>query len=401
MQTSTALKIAAGILLIACLSAFALFTYQPGAGPAVSWEAGDDDPVLSFFPAGDGLFLVTGSNVSFVNETGHELWALPMAGGRHAALGGDGRLYVGTTDRGLASIDEGGNASFTGMADIRQPPLVDRAGTVYIRSLTRLTAYGRDGAELWSDAVAISDPAIDAGDNAYYLVRLPSRPSDVYLVSRSPDGRQRWSMLFDRSFADTLLVPAASGVYVFSPLEGEVSRISSDGGTSWKYYKPYMGQYQALSSENGHLFLVYQRGTVHALGVEGYLIGKYTLESSYDSNETALPAASGDTLFTVGPDPSPSSAVLYATALNGSVLWKARLNSSTPCRIYASGDIVCVATELQKNSRAVPVLYIFNEGRLRRAQYPGDGQTWDQVSIVGETVYALTAGGKLYSLKGA
>jgi hypothetical protein len=47
------------------------------------------------------------------------------------------------------------------------------------------------------------------------------------------------------------------------------------------------------------------------------------------------------------------------------------------------------------------VLYIFNEGRLRRAQYPGDGQTWARVSIVGETVYALTAGGKLYSLKGA
>jgi hypothetical protein len=401
MQGSTVVKLVAAMAALVFISALALMVYRSG-GAALNWQLGGDDPVLKFYPAQGGLYVIGTSNVSFADGSGGLRWAVPFKDAQYWAYGSD-TLYVYSADRGLNAVSPGGNITTLTRQGMNSAPIVGPDGIVFLRSWSLLSAMDASGNEKWNVSNVVSDPVVDGRGNIYFFMRQPDRLSDVYLYCIGPDGSVLWSTYYEKYMASLKLKAASSdGVFVYDEPTGGLYHVDSEGNITWDHTMPYLGQYSLSVDEKDRLYLFYLWGTVHVVNERGSLISKFNPVITYNANLSYGPAAFNDTVYVVGDDRFADSAVLYALGLDGTLKWKRSFNSSVAPVIYASRDIVCVDTEAMSGGALTPVLYVIdNNGGLKFTYKSGDGRRWAQVYVdENDTVYARTYGGNLYALKG-
>jgi len=400
VQGSTVIRVFAAAAALVLVSALALMVYRSG-GAALNWQLGDGDPVLKFYPADDGLYVITASNVSLVDGSGRALWTVPFPGTQYSAAG-EGGLYVYSADLGLNAISPDGSVKKLTMQGMNRPPIVGPDGTLYLRSWGLLSAMDPRGVALWNVTNVVSDPAIDAEGNVYFFVRPPDRISDVYMYCMAPDGSVRWSAYYGKYYASISLKPARTGgVFVYDEPTGIFYHLNNNGTMTWDHTMTYLGEFSLVGDEKGRLYLFYLFGTVHVVDETGSLLGKYNPVITHNANLSYRPAAYNDTVFVIG-DSGKDSATLYALNMDGTLKWKRQFNSSVAPALYTGKDIVCVGTGARSDSQLIPVLYVIDgRGALKFTYYSGDGRPWEQVYVgPDDTVYAKTHGGKLYALKG-
>ena len=400
MQGSTVIRIFAAAAALVLISALALMVYRSG-GAALIWQMGGEDPVLKFYPAAGGLYVISASNVSLVDGTGRALWTVPFPGTQYSALG-EGGLYVYSADRGLNVIYPNGSIKTLAMQGMNYPPIVGADGTLYLRSWGLLSAMDPSGGLRWNVTNVVSDPVIDRDGNVYFFMRPPDRISDVYLYCMGPNGSARWSTYYGKYYASISLKPARTGgVFVYDEPTGIFYHLDSDGTMTWDHTMTYLGEFNLVEDEKDRLYLFYQFGTVHMVNEGGVLLGKYNPVITYNANLSYKPAAFNDTVYVAG-DSGKDSATLYALNLDGTLKWERQFNSSAAPVIYTGKDIVCVGTGVRSDSLLIPVLYVIDgRGQLKFTYNSGDGRPWEQVYVgPDDTVYAKTYGGKLYALRG-
>lgn len=400
MDRSTYLKVfAAALLLIGCFSAFAVITYRTVPVSPVLWSFGNMSPPVEFYPSDDGIYLVGLNDVSFLTDNGTISWNRTLEDEiRLSTAGDDGRLYVFTQNKKLQVFDHDRTFTVPGLYNANRHLSAGARG-IYLRSGTTITALKPDGQEMWNDTGVISDPVFDDRENVYYLNRHPDSMSDIYLHCRPVDG-DSWSTRLDHYNAGTGLVAAADGAVVTGSLSGDLFYICSDGSRSWKYYKPYLGAYRFAMDEQGKIFLVYDKGTVHVLNREGEMIGKFSAESAYDINTTARLTVMNGTVYSAVKT-SEMSATVVATGMDGVERWEAYVNCTEPVSLYSSNGTVYAASEILKNGRMTPVLYVFDaSGHMVYSIQADDGGRWSDLKISpGHPVYTMTTDGKLYALR--
>lgn len=402
MQGSSTLKVIAAVLVVICISAFALITYKPG-GAALKWQMGDDDPVLRFYPLGDSLYVIGSSNISMVNSTGSVMWSKPFPDTQYSTMGNDGELYLYSRDQGLVAFYPDGTHRAIARFDATQTPVISTTGAIYVKSRNHLMAFDTSGIEMWNITGIVSDPVTDSTGNVYFFLRPPEHLSEVYLYCLSPDGQKQWSILYDKYLSNTGLKAAEpDGIYVYNNFAGEIYHVDAKGNTTWRYYKPYLGEYTLLQDEKDRLYMLYIVGTVHVLNSEGNLVGAFRHEAISNLNMTYKPAVYNNTLYVPYEGKIADTADLYALGLDGSTKWYISVNSSGPAKFYTSDDVTCVTTEIKNGNQVIPVLYVLDrQGNVKYVYHSGDGRLWEQVYTGHDnTIYAKTYGGTLYSLKG-
>ena len=400
MQGSTVIRVIAAVAVLVLISALALMVYRSG-GAALNWQLGDEDPVLKFYPAAEGLYVISASNVSLVDGSGRALWTMSFPGTQYSAAGKDG-LYVYSNDRGLNVIYPNGSIKMLTMQGMNYPPIVGADGTLYLRSWGLLSAMDPSGGVRWNVTNVVSDPVIDREGNIYFFMRPPDRISDVYMYCVAQDGSVRWSTYYGKYYASITLRPARTGgIFVYDEPTGIFYHLDSDGTMTWDHTMTYLGEFHLVEDEKDRLYLFYQFGTVHIVNERGSLLSKYNPVITYNVNLSYVPAAFNDTVYVIG-DAGRDSASLYALNLDGTLKWKRQFNSSAVPVIYTGKDIVCVGTEVRSDSQLIPVLYVIDDrGQLKFTYNSGDGRPWEQVYVgPDDTVYAETYGGRLYALKG-
>lgn len=398
MQGSTFAKMAIAVIAFILISALALMVYRSG-GAALNWEMGRGDPIQKFYPANGGLFVISSSNVSFVNASGEPAWTVPFQGAKYSAYG-NGTLYVYSLDKGLNAIHPDGSMDTLTRQGMNYPPIVGPDGTLYLRSYSLLSAISPSGSEKWNMTNVVSDPVVDTDGNIYFFMRPPEQISDVYLFCLSSDGRVRWSTYYNEYSASMKLKPAGTdGIFVYDEPTGVLYHVNGNGDVAWEHSMTYLGQYSLIGDEKGRMYLFYLWGTVHIVNERGVLLGKFNPVITNNANLSYAPAAYNDTVYVIG-DSGKDSATLYALGLDGSLKWERQFNSSAMPIIYTGKDIVCVDTEAGAGGQ--PVLYVIDDRGLLKFTYnSGDGTRWEQVYVgPDDTVYAKTYGGRLYALKG-
>lgn len=400
MQGSTVIRVFIAAAAFVLIFALALMVYR-SEGAALNWQLGDGDPVLKFYPAAGGLYVISASNVSLVDGSGIALWTVPFPGTQYS-VAGKGGLYVYSADRGLNVISPDGNITLLTTQGMNYPPIVGPDGTLYLRSWSLLSAISPSGAAEWNVTNVVSEPVIDRDGNVYFFMRPPDRLSDVYMYCMAPDGTVHWSTYYGKYYASIGMMPARTeGIFVYDEPTGIFYRLDSDGNMAWDHTMTYLGEFSLVEDEKDRLYLFYQFGTVHMLDEAGTLLGKYNPMITYNANLSYSPAAFNDTVYVIG-DSGKDLATLYALNLDGTLKWKRQFNSSTAPTIYTGKDIVCVGTETRSDNQLIPILYVIDDrGQLKFTYYSGDGRPWEQVYAgPDDTVYAKTYGGRLYALKG-
>jgi PQQ-like domain len=397
MQGSTFVKGIAAVAVLIFISVLALNVYRSGSA-ALNWEMGADDPVLAFYPSGDGLYVISAANISLVDSSGKAVWTIPFPGTEYSACD-NGKLCVYSPDLGLNVIDADGTVKMLSKQRMNYDPIIGPNDAVYLRYYSFLYAIGPSGEEKWNMTSVVSDPAVDSEGNIYFFMRPPDHIADVYLTCVSPAGDVRWSTLYANYPASIRLMPArGSGVIVYDEPTAVLYCVDAGGSVAWEHSMGYLGQYSLMVDEKSRMYLFYLWGTVHILNEHGALIGKFNPVITNDANLSYAPAAYNDTVYVVG-DSGTDSVTLHALGMDGSQKWERQLNSSEVPAIHSGGQIVCLDTKAQSGQ---PVLYVIDDaGRLKFTYYSGDGTRWEQVYIgTGDTVYARTEGGRLYALKG-
>lgn len=124
-----------------------------------------------------------------------QVFRLPLAAiSSSPAIGGDGTIYVGTTDGKLVAVAADGSATkwtATTNDTLGSSPAIAADGTVYVGSSDRkLYAFTKDGSTKWSfetGGAILASPVV-GGDETIYV-----GSSDGKLYAVSPDGKQRWA----------------------------------------------------------------------------------------------------------------------------------------------------------------------------------------------------------------
>lgn len=150
------------------------------------------------------------------------------------AIGGDGTIYVGTTDGRLAAVNRDGSmtqwATPTGDTGGSSPALA-LGGTIYIGSTDKkLYAFTKAGIVAWTFETggAVGSPVV-GGDDTIYV-----GSSDGKLYAVSPDGKLRWSYSTGGPISGA---PCVRGglVYVGSDDKKLHAVLTTTGTKKWSY----------------------------------------------------------------------------------------------------------------------------------------------------------------------
>lgn len=150
------------------------------------------------------------------------------------AIGGDGTIYVGTTDGRLAAVTADGSATqwaSTTNDTAGSSPAIALDGTIYVGSTDKkLYAFAKSGIEKWSlDVGAAAGSPVVGGDDTIYVAS-----SDGKLHAVAPDGKLRWSYVTGGPITGA---PCVRGglVYVGSEDKKLHAVVTTSGTKKWTY----------------------------------------------------------------------------------------------------------------------------------------------------------------------
>jgi outer membrane protein assembly factor BamB len=185
------------------------------------------------------------------------------------AIGGDGTIYVGTTDGKLAAVAGDGSVRWTALTgDTRgSSPAIARDGTIYVGSSDRrLYAFRPDGQALWSfEAGAPIDASpVVGGDETVYV---GSR--DGVLHALLPDGKERW--VYAAGGALTSAAAVRGGVVYVGSDDKKLHAVDTVTGKGRWTYATLGAVATPVVASDGTIFAGSADGRLYALTPSGLL----------------------------------------------------------------------------------------------------------------------------------
>ena len=195
-------------------------------------------------------------------------------------IGGDGTIYVGTTDGKLVAVARDGTGiawTATTNDTLGSSPALGQDGTIYVGSTDgKLYAVSPDGATKWSLALGApihGSPAV-GGEGTIYI-----GTSDGKLHAISPAGAERWSYATGGAITGAPAVYAGA-VYVGSE-DKKLHAVSTvDGASRWTYATsgavatPVIGPDDTVyaGAADGRVYAVTSKGTLfYAVNAKGVI----------------------------------------------------------------------------------------------------------------------------------
>lgn len=311
-----------------------------------------------------------------------------------AAIGSDGTIYVGSTDRFLYALRPDGTRKWTfltdGAIDVSSPALASD-GTIYVAAgytgTGALYALNPDGTLRWrhnfsSMVPAANSPAVGV-DGTIYI-----KPSDGYLYAIDPLGAEKWRYNVNGRLSYASPTVAKDGTIYIGSEDRKLYALRPDGTLRWTFTADEeIYTAPALDAAGNLYFTVLTLGHLYSLTPDGALRWVYRNAAVGSSSSPAI-SADGETVYFGGYD-SKLHAVKTAT---GERRWAYTLGgevrASSPA-VDANGVIYIGSYDYK--------LYAINfDGTLQRTWSVGN---WIRSSptIHGTTVYVGSNDHRFYA----
>ena len=229
-----------------------------------------------------GIVTILGSSSDLdLEEESDLLWHNNLDGfGTSPAIGSDGTIYVGSTDKKLRAFNPDGKLKWsyeTGDV-VRSSPAVGNDGTIYVGSKDfYLRAINPDGSLKWryyNDGPIDSSPAIGS-DGTIYV-----GSDDFYLRAINPDGSFKWRYATEGPIDSSPAVDC-DGIIYFGSADSNVRAINPDGSLKWRYVTGGPIASSPSIGSDGTVYIGSFDGKLYAINPDGSLKWSVTFPSDY------------------------------------------------------------------------------------------------------------------------
>jgi outer membrane protein assembly factor BamB len=391
----------------ATLTSLTLVTSNDNSGPANSQTASlcsmDAVAGTTYLIAVDsktasaiGTFTLTVSDALWQANTG----SLAVAGSNLTgapAVGPDGSIYIGSTDRSLYAFSPEGTLKWThltgGLIDTCSPAVADD-GTIYVGSNDGLLyALRPEGTVQWSRNFSSAGVTVSAGtspsiaaDGTVYL-----KVSDGFLYALSPtDGATKWRRNVNaiQTYASASIAPDGT-IYQGSEDKKLYALNPADGSVKWSYTTDNdIYTAPALDAAGNLYFGVVNSGRLYSLTPAGTLRWTYPGAMIATSSSPAL-SADGATVYFAAYDKKLHAVATATGAARWTYLLGDEVRASSPA--VDSNGLIYIGCYDYK-------LYAINpDGSLNRTWSTGN---WIRScpAISGNTLYVGSNDHKLYAI---
>ncbi|MEW6592836.1 MAG: PQQ-binding-like beta-propeller repeat protein [Candidatus Hadarchaeota archaeon] len=274
---------------------------------------------------------LSGGKIYAINPDGTEKWSYSTGGGgvyAAPAIGSDGTVYVGSTsNKTFYAINPDGTLkwSFVTGGMVTGAAAVGENGTIYFGSTDKnLYALNPDGTERWHFTTGgwlETAPAVGA-DGAIYV---GSFDNNLYAIN--PDGTEKWHFTTEGSAWGVESSPTISSdgtIYVSS--KGGFYAINPDGTLKWRALSAGVpAASNAAINSDGTIYVgswnglyAFSATSQNQINEENIASGPTENDSGTTENQTGYPPGDGNTSFVYG-----IIAVIVILILAGGALaWK-------------------------------------------------------------------------------
>jgi outer membrane protein assembly factor BamB/serine/threonine protein kinase len=304
------------------------------------------------------------------------------------AIGSDGTVYVGSSDKKLYAINPDGSLkwSYTTGDEIYSSPAIGSDGTVYVGSYDgKLYAINPDGSLKWSfhtgDCVS-SSPAI-GNDGTVYVGSL-----DMKLYAINPDGSLKWSYPikwdpFTGNVSSSPAIGKDGTVYVGS-YDEKLYAINPDGSLKWSFPTGFWVMSSPAIGSDDTVYVGSCDEKLYAINPDGSLKWSYTTGGWIH----ATPAIGSDGTVYVGSDDNN----LYAINADGGLKWSFPTGESIRSSPAIGSDGTLYVGSYDEK------LYAINPDGSLKWSYPTGDSIFSSPAIGSDgTVYVGSLDGKLYA----
>jgi len=314
--------------------------------PSIRWKYITQQATSS--PAMDSngvIYLSSFNNLVAINPNGSKKWMFAAGDYLEAtpAIGSDGTIYVGSSDKKLYAINPDGSKKWefvTGNA-IDSSPAIATDGTIYVGSSGYLYAINPDGSEKWVFPVGNSVPTYPAvakdgtiyiGSSGYlyainpngtskwkygtgyYGFTTPAISSDgtiyvgssIYLYAINPNGTKKWGFTLKGNTSSTPSIGPDGTIYIGS-YDYNLYAINPNGSKKWVFATGnYVYSTPAIDT-NGTIYLGMNNNNLCAINPNGSKkwaleLGLYMYESSpaIGSNGTIYIGSGDGSFYAIG-----------------------------------------------------------------------------------------------------
>jgi outer membrane protein assembly factor BamB len=248
-------------------------------------------------------------------------WTVPLPTSLSSpAVGADGTLYIGTTDRSLVAVDARGELKWT-LADtggsqgwMRSSPAVAADGAIYaVDPDGALVAVSPDGAVRWrvpltpaGQTAGYSSPAIGA-DGTVYVAGV----RDLYALSRTGEGR--WQVTLGAVTTSSPAVGRDGTIYIGCD-DGALYAVSPDGNVRWRFHTSAPIRSAPAIGQDGTIYVGSWDMQAYAVSPDGRR--KWAVSIGGDSIGSPAIGPDGTIYFPSG------DGSLYAVSPGGDVKWR-------------------------------------------------------------------------------
>ena len=292
----------------------------------------------------DGTLYVGSSdkNLYAINPDGTQKWAFATGGnvGTSPAIGADGTIYLGSDDNNLYAVNPNGTQKWQFLSSgpfMGAAPTIGADGTIYVSHYggdNNLYAINPDGTQKWQFAAAgtvYSSPAIGA-DGTVYIAGGPN-PGTTYLYALTDGGQgtvtQKWAFAVTDGCGNCQIggSPAigADGTIYFDSNNGFLYAVTANGTEKWKFATSNELHGSPAIGADGTVYFAGggNDGIVYALADNGT---SYTEKWQFDTSgdiDGQAPAIGADGTVYVGSQDRPvdGSGVLFAITNSGGQKW--------------------------------------------------------------------------------
>ena len=234
------------------------------------------------------------------------------------AIGADGTIYIGSTDRKLYAINPDGTLKWTfttsnSYGKIEGSPTIGIDGTIYIAdSSGSLYAINPDGTQKWnytpSSSSIYGGIAIGVDGTIYFV------DSNKKIYALNPDGTKKWEYFSPNDvYVGTPAIGSDGTIYIGN-YDGNLYAFNCDGTVKWTYTTGDHIYYSSPAiGADGTIYFVCDNGDFYALNPDGSKKWNFTTGIKSYSRSPAIGA--GGTIY-IG-----YSTIFFALNPDGTQKW--------------------------------------------------------------------------------
>ena len=303
------------------------------------------------------------------------------------ALGSDGTVYIGSSDKNVYAINPDGTQKwvFPTQCNVGSSPAIGIDGTVYIcPNDLYLYAINPDGTQRWAFSIPIngqnnSSPAI-GNDGTIYFESVFS-----ILYAFNPDGTQKWNVDTGLASLSSPAIGVDGTIYIGSG-NNNVIAFNPDGTKKWTYTTGGPVNTSPAIGSDGTIYVGSNDGNFYALYPNGTKKWSYSAGTAISM---ASPAIGSDGTIYISSD----NYLLHALNSNGTEKWAFKAGShldSSPA-IGADGTIYIGCQD--KN------MYAINADGTQKWTFATGNIIWSSPAIGADgTLYFGCSDNNLYAI---